>query len=293
MSLVVAQTTPGGPRVVSDTRVLLADQRRPSFRNDTLKAVIVRRDITACFAGDVALGLASIRTLAQILDQEPDASIDSLLNMLHERASGTGDVEFLVATAMPDSLLALVRREGIEKGLQTAWIGDIAAFEKFQQIRLSPNPWSQIDAMLPLSARVTSTLQRSMQAVIEDSAIESVDAFCVAIADTPAGFQYLESTFVHVGRDIIVRPGEELISRMAQPVQEGGYAVSVVEPAEPGTPALGLSFPRAKLGLVYLPLKYDQAQVVRDVSPNDFPQVVLQRFGVAMKQPLLRYQDPA
>ena len=69
MSLVVAQmTSSGGPRVVSDTRVLLADWRRPSFRNDTLKAVIVRRDITACFAGDVALGLASIRTLAQILD---------------------------------------------------------------------------------------------------------------------------------------------------------------------------------------------------------------------------------
>jgi hypothetical protein len=52
--------------------------------------------------------------------------------------------------------VVLPGQEDVEKGLQTAWIGDIAAFEKFQQIRLSPNPWSQIDAMLPPPARVTS-----------------------------------------------------------------------------------------------------------------------------------------
>jgi hypothetical protein len=293
MSLIVAQVTDAGPRVVSDTRVLLADGRRPSFRNDTLKAVIIRRDIAVCFAGDVALGLASIRSLAQMPSQELDAGIDVLLDVLHKRASGTGDVEFLVATAMPDSLLARVRREGIEKGLPAAWIGDAEAFEKFQQARHAPDPWAELNKVLPPSARVMSTLQRSMQVVIGDSALESVDAFCVAIANMPDGFQYMSSTFIHVGRDVELRPGEDLISRMAQPVEEGGYAVSVVEPAEPGTPALGLSFPRARMGMIYLPLKYDQAQVLHDVSPNEFSRVVLERFGIAMNQPLLRYADPA
>ena len=78
---------------------------------------------------------------------------------------------------------------------------------------------------------------------------------------------------------------------MAQPVEEGGYAVSVVEPEKPGTPALGLSFPRARLGMLYLPLKFDGAEVFHDVSANDFPKVVLERFGVSMKLPLLR--EPA
>lgn len=128
-----------------------------------------------------------------------------------------------------------------------------------------------------------------MKAVIDDPAIDSVADFDVAIGYGATGFQYLGSLFIHVGRDISVRPGENLISKMAQPVEEGGYAVSVVEPAEPGTPALGLSFPRARLGMLYLPLEYEGAQVISDVSPNDFPEAVLERFGVAMKQPGLRY----
>jgi len=43
------------------------------------------------------------------------------------------------------------------------------------------------------------------------------------------------------------------------------------------------------MGMVYLPLEYDEAQVVQDVSPNDFAKVVLDRFGVRMSGPLLRY----
>jgi len=76
---------------------------------------------------------------------------------------------------------------------------------------------------------------------------------------------------------------------MAQPVEEGGFAVTVVEPAHPGIPALGLSFPRAHLGMLFLPLEYDQAQVIEDVSPNDYARVVQERFGVAMKDPPMRY----
>jgi hypothetical protein len=133
-----------------------------------------------------------------------------------------------------------------------------------------------------------NTLQRAMRAVIDDPSIESVNDFCVAVAYLPNGFEYLGSSFIHVGRDLQVEPGENIIPKLAQSVEEGGYSVSVVEPAEPGTPALGLNFPRARLGMLYLPLEFDEPQVISDVSPNDFSKVVLHRFGVAMKDPLLR-----
>jgi hypothetical protein len=135
-----------------------------------------------------------------------------------------------------------------------------------------------------------ATLRRAMQAVIDDPAIESVGDFGVAVAYKPTGFEYLGSTFIHVGRDILVKSGENLISKMAQSVEEGEYSVSVVEPADPGTPALGLNFPRARLGMLYLPLEFDDAQVISDVSPNDFAKVVRKRFGVTMKNPMLRYE---
>jgi hypothetical protein len=79
------------------------------------------------------------------------------------------------------------------------------------------------------------------------------------------------------------------VQRMAQPVDEGGYAVSIVPPAEPGIPALGVNFPVARLGLIYLPLQFDGAQVIRNISPNEFGTAVLERFGVTLSDPLLRY----
>jgi hypothetical protein len=75
---------------------------------------------------------------------------------------------------------------------------------------------------------------------------------------------------------------------MARPVEEGGYSVSVVEPMEPGTPALGLHFSRARLGMLYLPLQFDGAEVISDVSSNDFSAEILRRFGVRMKDPALK-----
>jgi hypothetical protein len=134
-----------------------------------------------------------------------------------------------------------------------------------------------------------ATLRRAMQAAIDGPDATSVGDFNVAVAYKPTGFEYLGSTFIHVGRDIQISSGDDLIGKMAQPV-EGGYAVSVVEPARPGVPALGLNSPRARLGMIYLPLEFDGAQVISDVSPNEFVKIVCERFVVAMKEPSLRYE---
>jgi hypothetical protein len=127
--------------------------------------------------------------------------------------------------------------------------------------------------------------------VIDDPTIDSVDGFCVAVTYKPTGFEYLGSSFIYVGRDISIKPGDDITSKMAQPIEEGGFAVSVVEPLEPGTPALGLNFPVARLGMLYLPLEFDEAEVITDISPNDFARAVYERFGVRMKKPNLRYRD--
>lgn len=289
MSLVVAQATDNGPRIVSDTRVVFPDGSRSSFKTGTLKAIIVARDITICFAGDVLLGLKGVREFARELVN--GRLVDDLLPRLQDLASdGRKTVEFIVARGKGSSQLTRIRNNGIECNLHSAWIGDQDGFERFQAERNRPldSTESEIETNLPPPARIMSTLQRAMQAVINDPSIESVNDFCVAVAYRPSGFEYLGSLFIHVGRDFHVEPGEDIIPKMAQSVEEGGYSVSVVEPAEPGTPALGLNFPRAQLGMLYLPLEFDEPQVILDVSPNDFSKVVLNRFGVAMKDPLLR-----
>ncbi|HET6771375.1 MAG TPA: hypothetical protein VFH75_07035 [Actinomycetota bacterium] len=274
MSLVVAQATDEGPRIVSDTRVGFPDDRRPSLKTGTLKAVIVAPGVTVCFAGDVGAGLEGVRGFAREVDK--GRAVAGLVPRLQELASDDRrPVEFVVARGGGGSQLTRIRNSGTERSLQSAWIGDQDAFERFQQERNMPRDslQSALESKLPPAARIMHKLRLAMDAVINDPAIKSVDDFCVAVAHRPNGFEYLGSVFVHVGRDILVQSRDDLISKMAQSVEEGGYAVSVVVPAEPGTPALGLNFPRARMGMLYLPLEFDGAAVIWDVSPNDFPRV--------------------
>ena len=286
MSLVVAYATEDGPRLVSDTRVTLRDGQRSSYKTGSLKAVVLNPKFSICFAGDVLSGLRGIRKCAALL-----AVGESAAALLTTLTALTVDkhVEFLVAQGGGGPQLARVREGSVEHDLSTAWIGDHKAFARFQQERLSSDPLeATLSAGMRASSRAMHRLQRAMHAVIADPAIASVGDFCVSVAYKDTGFEYLSSIFIHVGRDIQVQDGDNLIDKMAHPVEEGGYSVSVVEPAHAGTPALGLSFPRARLGMIYLPLLFDGAEVLHNVSPKDFSRVVLERFGVAMKDPPLR-----
>jgi hypothetical protein len=289
MSLVVAEATPEGARIVSDTRVSYPGLPL-AYKTGTLKTVVLRPDIAVSFAGDVEAGLGAIRQVAN--DLRGGSKVEAALSTLQNQTAGVPDgADFIVAVDGQDWQLSRIRGGHIERGLTSAWIGDQQAFERFQRARHeSSSPFRDVvEKGLAAGSRSILRLGDAMNAVIGDPTIATVDHFCVRVARQDIGFQYLASIFIFVERDVEVHPGDDLVNRMAQPVEEGGYAVAIVEPANPGTPALGLSFPRARLGMVFLPLLYDEAQVVRDVSPNDFARVVQERFGVAMKDPSLRH----
>lgn len=274
--------------MVCDTRVIPSDGERSRFKTGALKAIVVARDITICFAGDVVAGVGGVREFAR--QRAQGHSLNELQLMLRDRTSDDRrTVEFLIATGGVGGELIRIRGGAIERSLPVAWIGDQEGFERFQRERNRPLDANDVALQegLPAAVKTMATLQRAMRAAIEDPAIPSVADFCVPVAYKPSGYEYFSSSFIYVGRDLAIKAGDDLIARMAQPVSEGGYQVSVVAPAEPGTPALGLSFPPARLGMLYLPLQFDGAEVISDVSPNDFASVVFERFGVRMKNPML------
>lgn len=289
MSLVVAQTTEDGPRIVSDTRVGFPNERRSNFKTGSLKTAIIGPNIAVCFAGEKHIGLDGARRFAAGWKDNKDT--DALLNELYGLASrSSASADFIVARAESDSELVRISTGGIERNLHTAWIGEKDGFERFQKERNKPldaTDQRMMEAMPP-SARTMSSLGRAMDAVIDDPTIESINDICVRVSSKDDRFNYLESSFIHVGRDISIKNGDSLVAKMAQPVEEGGYAVTVVPPIEPGTPALGINFPRARLGMIYLPLDFDEAQIIEDVFPRDFSGEIFKRFGVAMSEPMLR-----
>ena len=222
MSLVVADATDDGPRIVSDTRISFPEGPRVNFKTDALKAIVITCEITICFAGDVVLGLDGVREFAREIRK--GRPIDDLLARLQELASQIRrSVEFIVATGTSRSQLIRFRKSGIEHRLLTAWIGDQDGFERFQRERNTPpdTTTARLESTLSPAVRVMAILRRSMQAVIDDPAIASVGDFSVAVGYKATGFEYLGSTFIHVGRDIQIKSGDNLIGKMAQPVEEG------------------------------------------------------------------------
>lgn len=135
MSLVVAEATDDGPRIVSDTRVTFPEGPRSSFKTGTLKAIVLKRDLTICFTGDVTRGLAAVREFAKRVRE--GVAADDLLPQLQETTRSNGRiVEFIVADmASGGGLLTRIRKDILERNLRHAWIGDKEAFDRFQAER--------------------------------------------------------------------------------------------------------------------------------------------------------------
>lgn len=202
-------------------------------------------------------------------------------------------VEFIIAFGNKSYQLIRIRPGVIENDIKFAWIGSQLAFERFQEERLKSvdSPTIFVEKMLSEPQRIMSRLSKAMEATIQDPAIKSTGSFAVRVAHGKNGFEYLGSVFVYLERDITINSGEDIFSRMATPVEQGGFQLCIVEPKEPGVGALGLCFPNARLGIIFIPLEFDGGEVIRNISPNDFSTAVLSSYGVQMQEPLLRYPD--
>jgi hypothetical protein len=289
LSLVVVHATPDGPRIVGDTKVSFRDSKRSRYRTDTLKVVVLNQTTVVCFAGEVDRGLAAVRSCAQLLSNSPDE--DQILRELVRISSDTRRAtEFLLVRGDDSRQIARVSQGKVEPNLATAWIGDASAFARFQSAFHTVTPFDALLKKLPPGPQTMSRLSRAIDAVIDDPQIDSVGNLAVRVALTEGGFNYLSSAFTMVERDFVIEttPGEWVDVPLIRPVEEGGFAVSVVEPAAPGTPAMGLSFPQPNIAMLYLPLQFDEAEVMLDVAPNAFRAVVLERYGIAMSDPTIR-----
>lgn len=156
-------------------------------------------------------------TVRSMLAADPglrDGHVEGLLSL--QGQSGQRSVDFLVAADGRGWQLARIREGVIERGLESTWIGDQEAFERFQSTRLSaPGPFAEaLEAGLGPGPKSMMRLGNAMNAVIADSTIESVDHFCVRVARGKDGFEYLGSIVVFVGRDFELSDGDELISKL-------------------------------------------------------------------------------
>jgi hypothetical protein len=311
MTLVVAHRTPYGVRFCSDMRVIRHDEvRQQGFLGATLKVAILRPRLCIAFAGDIADAIDSIRKVDAESDSEGGDLDDVARLLLEAHLESRRGVSFIVAGLHPTTLTRI--RDGrAERDLQSAWVGDLDAFELFQASYLDRGavPYEFRDA---LEGEVTPEMASEFRAIRAEQFSHYADLFPdqpgfgedIDIADRShrAMRDVLASSLATVGEAaIFIAPQPPLEPEYFGYLEEssafveqglnhpeagspalGGFSFAILTPREPGIAAVGVYFLQGRLGLLHHPLKCDSPRPYRDVSVKKFKDAVRQEFAFSL-----------
>jgi hypothetical protein len=304
VTLVLARRTALGVRVLSDIRVSHPEERRDGLPYGVLKAVLLNANVCACFAGSVGLGAPAVAELAQNGDGLSAEEAVKALDAVHQR--NVENSEFVVARHNPPAIWKIANKR-VQDGLTSAWIGDQAAFARFQELALSPSPSFPLppgldpDVQRQISERQDfSKLSDAFRGVISDPALTSVGDLCVAVSPDPEGFSYLPYMEMDNGLNppsLAVGPGEEVNLLRAGTAAIGAFAFSLLVPVDPGVGMVAVHVLQASLGYVYYPAASLEALVFKDVTAPKLIERIGETYGVVVSGILFGvppgYEPPA
>jgi hypothetical protein len=282
MTLVVAHAFSDGPRLVGDTQLTAETGRPNAYSAGALKVVILERGLSVGFAGGALSGQDAVLEVGA--KAAAGYNPTEVTRTLRRAADRTGD-EFIVATLFPEPSLTLIRRKSVTLGLANAWIGDRAAFGRFQRYFHGAGALPRVSERVRtpiISAAEQDRAQRlapAMMQVIEDDAAPGVAGFPIFVVPTRRGFKYESVAVLAADHDQEVRPEDGWVNADWGTAAEGGFGYAVKTPDEPGIGAVGAYFPHGGFGILHYPARYRQAIAFRETTEEEFRQAVEAEFG--------------
>ena len=277
MTLVVGRVLPERTILIGDSKLTNeADQRRGHYAA-ALKPVIVDRNMCVAYAGGAEDAITEIRRLSA--SERLQADHRGVVNRLLA-AHRTAGVDFLVATAPPDSVLTKISGDAAVDA-EAAWIGDIRAFAAYQEALDRPRG--------PLEGETETEawglrMFDAVRAVIDDDRFPEVGGFAVRAAGEPEGWEYLADTAAYTGNvEFVLRPGVMTDVPMGG-TAEGAFRYAASPPEDRGVRAIGIYFQPGNLGFLLFPRASLYAIPVRDVSQDEFEQRVLANHGIRLRR---------
>ena len=212
MTLVVADIWPSGRvRVVADLRVTDAHELRRGYPSAVLKNVILGPQMVVAFAGNVALATHTLRSLPS-RPGEADAVLSALLEASKLGGSGKSGVDFIVAVG--DQGLWCVTNKGVESDQTSAWLGDVQAFDLYQQAYHGTSvaepirvPGISPAGAIPIDAQELEGLIRMSNALTSlqfDRSVESVGEAFVTATSSKDGFRYEAQVYLAADHEQVI-----------------------------------------------------------------------------------------
>jgi hypothetical protein len=300
MTLVVARrSTEGKIRVIADMRLRDHWNIKRGYPHAVLKNIILDRELLVAYAGNVDLAVDAIRGHRH---QRGDTLLTGLLGAAEHGGEGKNGVEFLVADVGRG--LFRIRHTGVEPAINATWIGDLFAFEFYQQIYHGmpkpqvltletengppPEPYPDTpdtEAFLRMSGAIGQIeFVRAIPGAPSIPALDSVGEAFVSAFSSPDGFHYEQQATISTSHEQVIE-SPEWTTLDGGSAANGGFGYTQLSPSQPGIGLVGLYFPHARLGLIYHPLVYDGPAFYRDISHDEFVRAVEEDHAVAIDGP--------
>lgn len=233
MSLIYAHKIKGKVRILSDTKIYVDPNYRQQLEHELtkeeaeniikygmIKTVIHRENITISSAGHIEVFNELLKQLNEKNLNNVNDILDQSLSVHKKHNSNT---DFIVTT---DTEIYCIRNNAIEKS-EIAWIGDLDAFNKFQELRLtSPQKTitvingrekcEEIDEYAPIDD--------SFKYIINEHLFDKVGGMLITCSYIDGKFQYNECYVTYSGYDLkqVLDSEKEII--FEHNVEDGGFS---------------------------------------------------------------------
>lgn len=198
MTLLVARKQKGFLAIVGDTKLTYPYLDRSSPKYGTIKSVILSPQACLSFAGNSYFAEQALEILRETADI--DLIVEVLASIHRESAYKT---EFLLAYGIPDiGLISL--KDGVQSEVETAWIGSLDGFSRFQEFFHKPDKAINVGSELTTMRLVKEPdnvdeedrvlyagMFDAMCAVIEEGGVEEVEGFVVPVIYDQDSFKYM------------------------------------------------------------------------------------------------------
>ncbi|MBN7815813.1 hypothetical protein [Algoriphagus pacificus] len=279
MTLIVAKNIDGKIQIESDSRITDSNVVKANPLKGLIKLIIYLPEVSIAYAGDVKFAEEAINTLYKL---KPNYLNDLVGILMASHQKSIGETDFIIATLVKGTCNLIKISSGrIEDNLQTAWIGDIDAFELFQKNfhELKGNEEENVNIF-----------SEAFKKTIENESLESVGDFQISVLTTDNNshkvpvFMYQERMELTSGGTIKQTiPAGESVALSFGNASNGSFGISYFTATDLYKQAIGVYFSEGNFGLLFFPMKRLTNIKFPELTAQEFIDKIKKEYGVPMR----------
>lgn len=288
MTFVICKKLKNPSRIIvhSDSKItdqygvgLESELRQNSPLSGLLKTVILNPHVCFSFAG---ASLFATNFLKHFYSKPANYwNTDKFLShLLDIHVKSDQAIDFIVCTSFQNTpKIYLIKDTQLTQDVDTAWIGNIDAFNLFQEHFLSN-----------ASSNIEERTNISFQNVINSNSISDVGGFHMQVCTNDKTmtnetvFLYELKMAVDVGPKVLHLEAGQAMALPTGTAQEGSYGVSYFRSYSPQKHGIAIHLPHGKFGILFCPMiDPEKGVLVKDVDGQAFADYILDEYDIPLQ----------